>query len=154
MKTSKVTEARSTGENWSNDHGLFHKWAIKFENGDAGIANVKDGFDCKFIPGQVSAYEHIVTGEKFPDKIQHKQMDGQANPYQNVAVIGQGSQPVQTVNNTTALQPQAPIKDPTRTSIERQCCIKAAADLHKETGAKAEDVIESAKKFHLWITSE
>ncbi len=146
MKTSKVTEAKDSGATWSNDHGLFHVWNIKFENGDAGSCNVKNGFPCKFIPGTDGSYEYEVTSDKFPNKVKH------VNPEhaQNYTGTNNPMPPPPPQQSYTTPTPS----DPRQISIERQCCIKAAADLHKETGATADNVIESAKKFHVWITSE
>lgn len=151
MKTSKVTNASPVMEN--NQHaffdtksyGRFFKYDIAFENGDAGVLNVKNGYQCKFVVGNVGYYSIPEAGKIKLEDPDYQNQGGQQQ---------QSQQPQQQHVQQQAAPAQQQQQGRPRNSIEIQCCIKSACDFHEETGATADDVIKSADKFYNWMNGK
>lgn len=127
-KTSKVTNVAGIGT-WESKHGLFYKFEVSFDNGDAGQYLSKSQDQNKFVKGQETAYT-----------IEGKEYNGQTyytiKPVVQQQSFGGGGYK----------------KDPeTEKRITRMSVLKVAGDLAISGKIKLDEVIDYAKIFEQYV---
>jgi hypothetical protein len=130
-KTSKVTNVAGIGT-WESKHGLFYKFEVSFDNGDAGQYLSKSQDQNKFIKGQETAYT-----------IEGKEYNGQM--YYTVKPV-MAQQPFQGGGGKSYQ------KDPeTEKRITRMSVLKVAGDLVINGEVKLQDLTKVAQIFEGYV---
>ena len=130
MPESKITNIQGAGD-WVSSHGeQMFKFEYTFEDGTVLMANHKSN-PSPFSVGQVALYEL-------------------RNEYKGVK-NGSVKKPDQGGVPFTP-RTQAKAGDPSRQqSIERQCALKAAVQLHQGASTDIDEVLTTATAFYAWL---
>ncbi len=127
-KRSKVVNVQGNGTYDSKDGSkTFYKYAIEFENGDAGEYSSVSAEQNKFVKGQEVDYLYDLSRPQYP-KIK----------------------PVYNYNNSNNTAPKK-VNDNVQEYIIKQSTLKCATDYVIANGGSERRVIEIAEIFSQWV---
>ena len=131
VKKSKVKSVQANGT-WDGQYGLFYKWEITMENGDAGQYMGKSEQQNKFVVGVETAYTYDTSKPDF-----HK-----IKPFSDFQANGQNNQFTSKVNSKGGSDVQE--------MIVRQSSLKAAVEFSKDT-YDLNELLKMADKMVAWV---